>query len=104
MTSRLPGLRPRHGPPGARLPAHPSPTRRRVLDWNDVHDTWALEYDCPKCRARNGQLCSISESDDEITDTSPVKEWSLGWQTHYERVCLTGFEMRGGSGEVGATR
>jgi hypothetical protein len=25
----------------------------------------------------------------------------LGWQTHYERVCLTRFEMRGGSGEVG---
>ena len=31
--------------------------------------------------AGRGGLCPISESADEITDTSPVKEQSLGWQT-----------------------
>jgi hypothetical protein len=49
-----------------------------------------IKYDCPKCNARKGQLWSISKADDVVTEASPVREWSEGWRTHWEQVCLTG--------------
>jgi hypothetical protein len=59
---------------------------RRVNPWHPYYDNWALEFECPnpRCPARKGQHCRITEAD----DNPPVREWSVGWQTHLERVSL----------------